>query len=229
MEKTGIAAYITIAVAIGVLAYSAASFFMQPQAPEFAQQTATNQQLTGGSPGGETNAQMMARMHPDQQPQAQAAADTPPKPVVSVNFVVYLENGTVFDTNIADIAAKYNLTPRQSYAPLDFTLGSGQVIKGLDSGVRAMSVGETRTLKITPDTGFGQYDPQLMIQVPIAQLEAMNFTPVVGMRLYAQSGLTGTVLNLTGNNASTDNATIDFNNPLAGKTFYFNATLLSRS
>ncbi len=229
MEKAGIAMYAAIVIAIGVLVYSAASFFMQPQAPGFSQQMAANPQLTGGSPGGETNAEMNARMHPDQQPGGQAAENAPPKPVVSVNFVVYLENGTVIDTNIADVAARENLTPRQSYAPLNFTLDSGQVIKGVDLGVQTMSVGETKTLKITPDVGFGPYDPQLVIQVPMAELEAMNVSAVVGTRLYTQSGLIGTVLNLTGDNATIDNATIDFNNALAGKTFYFNATLLSRS
>ncbi|MGI9232792.1 MAG: FKBP-type peptidyl-prolyl cis-trans isomerase [Woeseiaceae bacterium] len=39
--------------------------------------------------------------------------------------------------------------------PFQFTLDSGQVIKGWDLGVACMLVGETRELKIAPDLGYG--------------------------------------------------------------------------
>lgn len=222
MEKEKGMTYLLIALAVGVLAYSAASFFVQPDASGFRQQTATNQ-LASQSSGSETYQQMMARMHPGQQIQQAASNTHPNSPVVSINYVGYFENGTVFDTNLQDIAVKANIS-HKSYAPLRFALGAGQVVRGLDAGVQAMSVGETRTLKITPDIGFGERLSQLVYQVPIAKLEAMNITPVVGMHLYTQNGLAGTVLNFTGNNA-----TVDFNNPLAGMTFYMNVTLLSKN
>lgn len=39
--------------------------------------------------------------------------------------------------------------------PFQFTLDSGQVIKGWDLGVNCMLVGETRELKIAPELGYG--------------------------------------------------------------------------
>lgn len=39
--------------------------------------------------------------------------------------------------------------------PFQFTLDSGQVIKGWDLGVECMLVGETRELKIAPELGYG--------------------------------------------------------------------------
>ncbi|MGI9238209.1 MAG: FKBP-type peptidyl-prolyl cis-trans isomerase [Woeseiaceae bacterium] len=39
--------------------------------------------------------------------------------------------------------------------PFQFTLDSGQVIKGWDLGVACMLVGETRELKIAPELGYG--------------------------------------------------------------------------
>ena len=39
--------------------------------------------------------------------------------------------------------------------PLDFTVGKGQVIKGWDEGTQGMCIGDTRTLTIQPDYGYG--------------------------------------------------------------------------
>ena len=40
-------------------------------------------------------------------------------------------------------------------APLDFTLGVGQVIQGWDDGVQGMKVGGRRTITIPPHLGYG--------------------------------------------------------------------------
>lgn len=39
--------------------------------------------------------------------------------------------------------------------PLNFTVGSGQVIKGWDEGLLGMKIGEKRVLTIAPDLGYG--------------------------------------------------------------------------
>ena len=63
---------------------------------------------------------------------------------VSVHYVgVAHSTGEEFD-------ASYNRG-----APLDFRLGIGQVIQGLDTGVQGMKVGGRRRLVIPPHLGYG--------------------------------------------------------------------------
>jgi FKBP-type peptidyl-prolyl cis-trans isomerase len=62
---------------------------------------------------------------------------------VSVNYVGTLQDGTKFDSSY------------DRNQPFDFTLGSGQVIKGWDQGVVGMKVGGKRKLTIPPDLGYG--------------------------------------------------------------------------
>jgi FKBP-type peptidyl-prolyl cis-trans isomerase len=40
-------------------------------------------------------------------------------------------------------------------APLNFVLGSGQLIPGFDAGTAGMQVGETRIIEIPPSQGYG--------------------------------------------------------------------------
>ena len=44
---------------------------------------------------------------------------------------------------------------RDRDSPFEFTLGSGQVIKGWDQGLMDMCIGEVRKLTIPSDLGYG--------------------------------------------------------------------------
>ena len=66
---------------------------------------------------------------------------------VSMNYTGWLQNGTVFDSNVDP---KFN-----HVEPFVFTLGAGQVIAGWDKGIVGMKVGEKKTLTIPPEDGYG--------------------------------------------------------------------------
>ncbi|XP_073283129.1 FK506-binding protein 2-like, partial [Primulina huaijiensis] len=55
-----------------------------------------------------------------------------------------LTDGTVFDSSF------------ERGDPIQFELGSGQVIKGWDQGILAMCLGEKRKLKIPSKLGYGE-------------------------------------------------------------------------
>lgn len=63
--------------------------------------------------------------------------------IAVVHFIGWLDDGTQFDSS------------RDRKKPFGFPLGSGQVIKGWDEGVRGMRVGGTRRLIVPPALGYG--------------------------------------------------------------------------
>ena len=62
---------------------------------------------------------------------------------VSVHYVGTLEDGSVFDSS------------HDRGLPLEFTVGEGEVVVGLEEGVIGMRVGGTRSLVIPPEQGYG--------------------------------------------------------------------------
>ncbi len=63
--------------------------------------------------------------------------------VVVVHFTGWLDDGTKFDST------------HDRKKPFGFPVGSGQVIKGWDEGVRTMQVGGKRRLVVPPQLAYG--------------------------------------------------------------------------
>lgn len=80
---------------------------------------------------------------------------------ISVNYTGSLQYGKVFDTNIESVAKQHNII-KPEYVPLNFTVGEPGMIEGFDEGVVGMKVGETKTLTILPEKGYGLVDPELI-------------------------------------------------------------------
>jgi FKBP-type peptidyl-prolyl cis-trans isomerase 2 len=140
--------------------------------------------------------------------------------VISVDYVGKLEDGTVFDTSVKDAAIEAGIyNENRAYEPLTFTVGAGQVIEGFDKGVIGMRVGEEKTLKIPPEEAYGEYREDFLRELPV---EAVNFTPKVGMQLATDSGMVGTVKEV-----KEKNFIVDFNHELAGKTLIFEIKVVS--
>ncbi len=133
--------------------------------------------------------------------------------LVAVDYVGTLDDGKVFDTSIKAEAVKAGLPLRDSYAPLEFTVGAGQMIAGFDSAVVGMKVGEEKNVHLSPSEAYGESDPKAIVWIPKANVP--NGTEV-GTQLSSAQGATGVVVEMNATSVK-----IDFNNPMAGKALNF--------
>ena len=90
--------------------------------------------------------------------------------LVSANYIVTLEDGTVYDTTYEDMAKENRIyNPDRLYGPINFTVGSGMMIEGFDEGVVGMRKGETKTLTIPPEKAYGPVNESLVEHLPIVE------------------------------------------------------------
>jgi len=125
---------------------------------------------------------------------------------VKIHYTGTLDDGTEFDSSAGR-------------EPLEFSLGSGQVIAGFDNAVDGMTLGDSKTVTIPPDEAYGERHEQLVQEVPKTSLPD-DMKPEVGMQLQSQSP-DGQVMNLVIAEVNEDSITVDANHALAGKALTF--------
>ncbi len=130
---------------------------------------------------------------------------------VKVHYTGTLTDGTVFDSS-------------QSRDPLQFTVGSGEVISGFDNGVQGMEVGESKTVTVVADQAYGPHRGELLVELDRQQIPS-NIDLEVGQQLQIarEDGQTFAV-RVTG--LSENSVTLDANHPLAGQDLTFEIQLL---
>ena len=125
---------------------------------------------------------------------------------VAIHYTGTLADGSQFDSS-------------EGRDPLSFTLGSGQIIKGLDAAVTGLDEGTEATVTIPADEAYGQADPSQVQQVPRDTIP--DESPLeVGLQLQAQTPQGGTVA-LVVTDIADETVTLDANHPLAGKDLTF--------
>ncbi|MEO5357316.1 MAG: peptidylprolyl isomerase [Nitrospirae bacterium YQR-1] len=130
---------------------------------------------------------------------------------VRVHYKGYLSDGSVFDSSL-------------EREPLEFTMGEGMLIAGFENGVLGMSEGDTKTVKISPEDGYGPYRDDMVLVVEKTQVPPA-ITPYPGMVLQVRSN-DGSAANVTVAEISGNSITLDGNHPLAGKELNFDITLI---
>ena len=118
---------------------------------------------------------------------------------ISVDYTGSLEDGTVFDSSLGR-------------GPLEFSAGSGRMIRGFDAAVIGMHVGEEKNVTIKPEDAYGPYNTSYIVEVSIGNIPD---NAKVGDTLY--SGSRSVHVIQIGN----ETAMLDANHPLAGKTLIF--------
>jgi peptidylprolyl isomerase len=130
---------------------------------------------------------------------------------VRIHYNAKLDNGTLVDTSA-------------ERDPMQFELGSGQVIPGLDNAVQGMTVGESKTVIIQSDEAYGHRSEQLVVTVPNSELP-QDLQPSVGMELQSQAP-DGVITKLIVTEVSDNSITADANHPLAGQVLQIDIELI---
>ncbi len=131
---------------------------------------------------------------------------------VRIHYTGSLTDGTVFDSS-------------EGRDPLEFAVGSGQVIKGMDAGLEGMTVGEKKTLNIPCQEAYGPINPAARQSIPREGIPA-DIPLEIGTQLQMQSP-DGQVLPVTVVEVEEETVTLDANHFLAGKDLVFEVELVS--
>jgi len=131
--------------------------------------------------------------------------------VVKVHYTGKLTSGEVFDSS-------------EGKAPLEFTVGGGQMIKGFDNAVDGMEVNEKKTITVPADEAYGEHNNELIQEIPKTSLPN-DLDPEVGQKLVATNDL-GHQTRVSVTEVNPDSIKIDANHELAGKDLVFDIQLV---
>lgn len=133
---------------------------------------------------------------------------------VKVHYTGKLEDGTQFDSS-------------SGRDPLEFTVGEGQIIPGLEQAIVGMNEGDSKTVTVPSDEAYGPRSDQALQEVPKSMLPEHILSELqIGMQLQATSP-NGQPMLLTVVGVGAETVTMDANHPLAGQDLVFDVQLVS--
>ncbi|WP_375262038.1 peptidylprolyl isomerase [Palleronia sp.] len=130
---------------------------------------------------------------------------------VRMHYSGSLADGTQFDSS-------------KGRDPLEFQLGSGQIIPGLDNALQGMAEGDTKQVVVEPAEAYGDRDPARIQAVPREQIpDHIPVDPGTQLQMQTPDGQTLPVMVTDANDAE---VTLDANHPLAGQQLTFDVELV---
>ena len=130
--------------------------------------------------------------------------------VVAIEYTLKDDQGNIIDAS-------------GERGPMEYLHGAQNIIPGLEQGVEGLAAGDTKSVVVPPQLGYGEYSEKLLQQVPLSAFGAN--TPQVGMRFHAETNLGMRVLTIK--KIEGEEVTLDGNHELAGKTLHFDIKVVS--
>ncbi len=129
---------------------------------------------------------------------------------VSLEYSVFLEDGTPVDTNVGE-------------NPLVFVLGAQQIFAALEQELLGLKIGESKTIFLKPEQAYGPIVKEAFREVDLENLpEQFRFQGAV---LGVQDP-EGGVFPIRVHEVKEQKAILDFNHPLAGRSLRFAVKVL---
>ncbi len=131
---------------------------------------------------------------------------------VRIHYTGTLLDGKVFDSS-------------DGRDPLEFVVGSGQIIPGLDSAMPGLSVGEKKRVEIACADAYGPINPAMRQSIPREGIpDDIPLEPGSQLQMQAPDGQ---VLPVTVVEADEATVTLDANHPLAGQELIFDIEVVA--
>jgi peptidylprolyl isomerase len=148
----------------------------------------------------------------DQETKEEKVAQAKSGDRVMVHYSGSLEDGTIFSSTY------------EEDEPFEFTIGEANVLPSFQNAVIGMNEGETKTISVPPEDGYGEHKTEFVLKMERAQAPP-DLELEVGKRLQIRLN-DGTTRVVTVLAITEDSVILDANDPLAGKTLKFEIELV---
>jgi FKBP-type peptidyl-prolyl cis-trans isomerase SlyD len=126
--------------------------------------------------------------------------------VAAIHYTLRDNKGTIIDSS-------------DGREPLYYLHGNGNLIIGMEEGLEGKKKGDKFTLKISPEKGYGEKDPNMIQEVPRSAFGGQEVKP--GMKFSTNQGGVVTVTKV-----GLENITVDANHELAGVELNFDVEVM---
>lgn len=127
----------------------------------------------------------------------------------------------IFETTIEEEAKKHNIhDPNVKYQPKLVSVGESWVLKGLDEALEKAETGQSLTVEVPPEKGFGERDSGKVRMIPLRKLGEDAEKVSVGDTIEIE-GRKGIVRFI-----GSGRVQVDFNHRYAGKTIVYDVKIL---
>ena len=131
---------------------------------------------------------------------------------VRIHYVGSFTDGNQFDSSL-------------EREPLEFVVGAGQIIPGLDQALPGMTEGDRKTVNVPAAEAYGDVNPDARQSIPRAQIPE-DVSVEVGTELQMQTQ-DGRAIPVRVIDADDQSVVLDANHPLAGRDLVFAIELVS--
>lgn len=130
---------------------------------------------------------------------------------VSLEYTVFLEDGTKVDSNVGE-------------DPLVFVLGSHQVFPALEQALLGLKIGDTKQITLKPEEAYGPVVKEAFREVKLDTLpeQFRHEGAVLGIQDPA-----GGVYPIRVHQIKGEKVILDFNHPLAGRKLKFDVRVVA--
>ncbi|RJX43498.1 peptidylprolyl isomerase [Halonotius aquaticus] len=127
----------------------------------------------------------------------------------------------VIDTTHESVAEEAGIADEENrdFTPRTIIVGDGHVFESVDESLRGSEVGDSDTVIISPEEGFGEYDPEEVRTVSADKIPEDDRYPGATVQIDRQQGHIETIIG--------GRARVNFNHPLAGEELEYDYEIAS--